>query len=84
MVEKQKPPTFSESDRAELDAFIDERERQKIIDAFLANQAEHRKRRIESVRGWASLFTLIVGVFTLAFDKLAALWKYFIAWAAGA
>lgn len=83
MVEKQKP-AFSESDKAELDELLSERRVKEIIDAHNAKLAEARKRRIESVRGWASLFTLVVGVFTLALDKLAALWKLFIAWVSGA
>lgn len=82
--QKPKPKVWSQSDRAELDEFLEERRFQERLAEHNAKMAEVRKRRIDGLRGWASLFTFVVGVVTLVTDKLAALWKHFITWAAGA
>jgi hypothetical protein len=75
----KKQPAFSESDKGELDAIISDREREKVIAAFLSERSERRKRKVEAVRGWASLFITIAAAVTLLSDKLIALWKWLLA-----
>lgn len=79
MADKQEPrPKFSESDRAELDEFLHERKFKEQLDAYHAKLADRRKRRVESVRGWASLVVTIAAAVTLVADKLVALWKWLL------
>lgn len=68
MVEKQKPPTFSESDRAELDELLSERRFQDLLKA-------RRKRIIEAVKGWAGWLTAVAAAVTLITSNASAAWK---------
>jgi hypothetical protein len=68
VVEKQKPPVFSESDRQELDEFLSERRFQELLKA-------RRKRIIDAVKGWAGWITAVAAAVTLITSNASAAWK---------
>ena len=64
-------PQWTESDRSELDEFLAERKFRDLL-------AARRKRRMESVRGWASLIVLIFAVGSQIGGAVAWAWQQIV------
>lgn len=80
MAPKDNGDSFTHSDKAELDALLEDKRAAKYVAEYEAKQAEARKRRIESVRGWASLVVLLLALGTQIGGLAVSAWETLKAW----
>lgn len=64
---------FTESDKAELDELLEERRFDDLLKA-------RRKKRIDAVRGWASLVVLLIAVVTQVGGLVVSAWEQIRTW----
>jgi hypothetical protein len=78
-VQREKPPPdsqFSDSDRAKLDQMLDDAEFQRRLD-------ERHRKRMESVKTWATWLITVAAAISLIKDAAAALFKHAAEWIGG-